>query len=186
MYDDLEGMKCTYFAALIGCDTKSATEQCGIGFKVKDIAKPISTVSRHADAETTTGAASQCADSSYTIVGYRTLDDLFGFCWILLEAEPCAALLCSLPRKTRKASTSISWSTLNQTRSIMPSYACRNCGCSAKKVQPNPLIQDDRAHEVFLEAAKRASGDAKRARTLQVAPTDQELAEYRACAVPLA
>ena len=34
--------------------------------------------------------------------------------WILLEAEPCAALLCSLPRKTRKASTSISWSTLNQ------------------------------------------------------------------------
>ena len=138
MYDDLEGMKCTYFAALIGCDTKSATEQFGIGFKVvtskvKDIANPISIVSRHADAETTTGAASQRADSSYTIVGYRTLDDLLGFCWILLEAEPCAALLCSLPRKTRKASTSISWSTLNQTRSIMPSYACRNCGCSAKR-----------------------------------------------------
>ena len=44
----------------------------------------------------------------------------------------------------------------------------------SKKVQPNPLIQDGRAHEVFLEAAKRASGDAKRARTLQVAPTDQE------------
>ena len=35
----------------------------------------------------------------------------------------------------------------------------------SKKVQPNPLIQDGRAHEVFLEAAKRASGDAKRART---------------------
>ena len=138
MYDDLEGMKCTYFAALIGCDTKSATEQFGIGFrvvtsKVKDIANPISTVSRHADAETTTGAASQRADSSYTIVGYRTLDDLLGFCWILLEAEPCAALLCSLPRKTRKASTSISWSTLNQTGSIMPSYDCRNCRRSAKR-----------------------------------------------------
>ena len=101
MYDDLEGMKCTYFAALIGCDTKSATEQFGIGFKVvtskvKDIANPISTVSMHADAETTTGAASQRADSSYTIVGYRTLDDLLGFCWILLEAEPCAALTWSL------------------------------------------------------------------------------------------
>ena len=138
MYDDLEGMKCTYFAALIGCDTKSATEQCGIGFKVvtskvKDIANPISAVSRHADSETTTGAASQRADSSYTIVGYRTLDDLLGFCWILLEAEPCAALLCSLPRKTRKASTSISWSTLNQTGSIMPSYDCRNCRRSAKR-----------------------------------------------------
>ena len=138
MYDDLEGMKCTYFAALIGCDTKSATEQFGICFrvvtsKVKDIANPISTVPRHADAETTTGAASQRADSSYTIVGYRTLDDLLGFCWILLEAEPCAALLCSLPRKTRKASTSISWSTLNQTGSIMPSYDCRNCRRSAKR-----------------------------------------------------
>ena len=70
--------------------------------------------------------------------------------WILLEAEPCAVLLCSLPRKTRKASTG---STLNQTRSIMPSYACRNCGRSA--------------------------------RTLQVAPTDQEPVEYRARAVPL-
>ena len=32
----------------------------------------------------------------------------------------------------------------------------------SKKVQPNPLIQDGRAHEVFLEAAKRASGDAGR------------------------
>ena len=84
-YDDLEGMKCTNFAALIGCDTKLATEQFGIGFKVvtskvKDIANPISAVSRHADSETTTGAASQRADSSYTIVGYRTLDDLLGFC----------------------------------------------------------------------------------------------------------
>ena len=101
MYDDLEGMKCTNFAALIGCDTKSATEQFGIGFKVvtskvKDIANPISTVSGHADAETTAGAASQRADSSYTVVGYRTLDDLPGFCWILLEAEPCAALTWSL------------------------------------------------------------------------------------------
>ena len=55
----------------------------------------------------------------------------------------------------------------------------------SKKVQPNSLIQDGRAHEVFLEARKRASGDAKRARTLQVAPTDQELAEYRERAVPL-
>ena len=35
----------------------------------------------------------------------------------------------------------------------------------SKKVQPNPVIRDGRAHEVFLEAAKRASGDAKRART---------------------
>ena len=26
MYDDLESMKCTYFAALIGCDIKSATK----------------------------------------------------------------------------------------------------------------------------------------------------------------
>ena len=44
------------------------------------IANPISTVSGHADFETTTGAASQRADSSYTIVGYRTMDDLIGFC----------------------------------------------------------------------------------------------------------
>ena len=42
--------------------------------KVKDIANPISAVSGHADAETTAGAASQRADSSYT------LDDLLGFC----------------------------------------------------------------------------------------------------------
>ena len=46
-----------------------------------------------------------------------------------------------------------------------------------------PLIKDKRAHVVFLEAAKRASGDTKRARTLQVAPTDQELEEYHARAV---
>ena len=67
MYDDLESMKCTYFAALIGCDTKSAT-------KLENIDP-----------------------------------DRFD-----------STILC---------------------------------------------LQDGRAHEVFLEAAKRASGDAKRART---------------------
>ena len=190
MYDGLEGMKCTYFAALIGCDTKSATEQCGIGFKVvtskvKDIANPISTVSGHADAETTAGAASQRADSSYTIVGYCTLDDLPGF---RLDPPRGRTMRCALVLFTKKDAEGFH---IHKLEYIEPEQVDNAILCLqklrtlSKKVQPNSLIQDGRAHEVFLEAKKRASGDAKRARTLQVAPTDQELAEYRARAVPL-
>ena len=61
----------------------------------------------------------------------------------------------------------------------------QNLQTLSKKVQPNPVIQDGRAHEVFLEAAKRASGNVKKASTLQVAPANHELVEYRARAVPL-
>ena len=68
-YDDMDGIKCTYFAALIGCETKSATESVGTGYrvvtsKVKDIANPISATSGHADAETVAAAATQRADSA--------------------------------------------------------------------------------------------------------------------------
>ena len=191
MYDDLEGMKCTYFAALIGCDTKSATEQFGIGFKVvtskvKDIANPISTVSGHADAETTAGAASQRADSSYTTVGYCTADDLLGF---RLDPPRGRTMRCALVLFTKKDAEGFHIHKLEyiEPEQVDSAILClQKLRTLSKKVQPNSLMQNGRAHEVFLEAKKRASGDAKRARTLQVAPTDQELAEYRACAVPLA
>ena len=55
----------------------------------------------------------------------------------------------------------------------------------SKRVQPVPVVKEKRPHDVFLEAAKRAPQEAKRARTLQVAPTDQELEEYHARAAPL-
>ena len=57
----------------------------------------------------------------------------------------------------------------------------------SKRLQPVPVAGRysdmplaKRPHAVFLEAAKRAPQEAKRARTLQVAPTDQELEEYNA------
>ena len=55
----------------------------------------------------------------------------------------------------------------------------------SKKVQPVALVKEKRAHAVFLEAAKRAPVEAKKARTLKEAPTDQELEEYHASAAPL-
>ena len=57
----------------------------------------------------------------------------------------------------------------------------------SKRVQPVPMKTDakeKRAQAVFLEAAKQAPTPAKKARTLQVAPTDQELEEYHARVVP--
>ena len=43
-----------------------------------------------------------------------------------------------------------------------------------------PVNKEKRAHAAFLEAAKQAPTPTKKARTLQVAPTDQELEEYHA------
>ena len=188
MYDDLEGMKCTYFAALIGCETKSATEQVGTGFrvvtsKVKDIANPISNVSGHADAETTAGAASQRADPSYTTVGYCTLDDLPGF---RLDPPRGKPMRCALVLFTKKDAEGFHIHKLEyiEPDQVDNAIIClRKLRTLSKKVQPVPLIKDKRAHAVFLEAAKRASGDTKRARTLQVAPTDEELEEYHRRAV---
>ena len=44
----------------------------------------------------------------------------------------------------------------------------------SKRVQPVPVNKEKRAQAVFLEAAKQAPQEPKKARTLQVAPTDQE------------
>ena len=54
----------------------------------------------------------------------------------------------------------------------------------SKRVQPVPVNKEKRAQAVFLAAAKQAPQEPKKARTLQVAPTDQELEEYHARVVP--
>ena len=182
-------MKCNYFAALIGCETKSATEQVGTGFRVvtsklKDVANPISTVSGHADAETTAGAASQRAKPSYTTVGYCTLADLLGF---RLDSPRGKPMRCVLVLFTKKDAEGLH---IHKLEYIEPDQVSNAITCLrklrtlSKRVQPVPVVKEKRAQAVFLEAAKRAPEEAKKARTFQVAPTDQELEEYHARVVP--
>ena len=183
--DDMDGIKCTYFAALIGCETKSATESVGTGYrvvtsKVKDIANPISAASGHADAETVAGAATQRADSAYTTVGYCTLADLPGF---RLDPPRGKPMRCALVLFNKKDAEGFHIHKLEyiEPDQVENAIEClRKLRMLSKRVQPVPVVKEKRPHDVFLEAAKRAPQEAKRARTLQVAPTDQELEEYNA------
>ena len=172
MYDDLEGMKCAYFAALIGCEHKSVSDQVGSGFrvvtsKVKDVANPSAT-----------------GDGIYTTVGYCSMGDLAGF-----RLDPprgkqmrCALVLCT---KKDKEGFHIHKLEIIEPDQVDNAIQClRKLRTLSKKVQPVPVNKEKRAQAVFLEAAKQAPTPTKKARTLQVAPTDQELEEYHARVVP--
>ena len=186
-YDEVEGTKCIYFAALIGCETKSTTERVGTGFrvvtsKVKDVANPTCTVSGHADAEPTAGAATQRADPSYITVGYCTLNDLTGF---RMDPPRGKAMRCALVLFTKKDEEGFHIHKLEciEPDQVENAIAClRKLRTLSKRVQPVALEgrKEKRAHKLFLEAAKRAPVEAKKARTLKEAPTDQELEEYHA------
>ena len=166
--DQTEGMKCAYFAALIGCEHKSVSDQVGSGFrvvtsKVKDVANPSAT-----------------GDGIYTTVGYCSMGDLAGF---RLDPPRGKQMRCALVLCTKKAQDGFH---IHKLELIEPDQVDNAIQCLrklrtlSKRVQPVPVNKEKRAQAVFLEAAKQAPTPAKKARTLQVAPTDQELEEYHA------
>ena len=170
--DQTEGMKCAYFAALIGCEHKSVSDQVGSGFrvvtsKVKDVANPSAT-----------------GDGIYTTVGYCSMGDLAGY---RLDPPRGKQMRCALVLFTKKDKEGFH---IHKLELIEPDQVDNAIQCLrklrtlSKRVQPVPVNKEKRAQAVFLEAAKQAPTPTKKARTLQVAPTDQELEEYHARVVP--
>ena len=140
---------------------------------------------------------SATGDRIYSTVGYCSMGDLAGY-----RLDPprgkqlrCALVLCA---KKDKEGFHIHKLELIEPDQVDNAIQCLpKLRTLSKRVQPVPvnwkpshlprmpsLAKEKRARAVFLEAAKQAPQEPKKARTLQVAPTDQELEEYHARVVP--
>ena len=134
---------------------------------VKDVANPSAT-----------------GDRIYSTVGYCCMGDLAGY---RLDPPRGKQLRCALVLCAKKDKEGFH---IHKLQLIEPDQVDNAIQCLpklrtlSKRVQPVPVNKEKRAQAVFLEAAKQAPQEPKKARTLQVAPTDQELEEYHARVVP--
>ena len=168
VYDGQEGPRGLYVAALIACASKTKTDKIGDnGYKVvtsdaKDVANPGGTV--------------DCLIGSHTLVGYCSMDSLPGFRLDPPRGKNFRVAVALFTKADEKEGLHI-----HKLEYIEPDQVNQAVLCMQKLRRLSKGVRavstEKRSHSVALGSSGKSPCDARKARTLQAAPTEASLPE---------
>ena len=168
VYDEQEGPKGLYVAALVACDSNSKTDKVGddgytvVTSDVKDIAHHDGTVDNPID--------------SYTLVGFCSMDNLPGFSLDPPRGKPFRVAVVLLEKADEKEGLYIHKLEYIEPENVQQAVECfQKLRRLSKAV--HPVSTEKRSHSVDLDSSGISPSATKKARTLQAAPTAASLPE---------